>query len=80
MVATKKPNIERIAYTIEEVAEMLGGQSVRSVYNWEHEDGLRVLRIPRRRPLILKTDLEDFLARHSKLVPPEPDERPPPLV
>jgi hypothetical protein len=74
MAATKKPKIARLAYTLEEVAEMLGGQSVRSVYNWEREDGLRVTRIANRRPLVLKDDLDAFLAQHATK---KPDPTPP---
>jgi excisionase family DNA binding protein len=59
--------IAREAYTIDEAAQLLGGVSRRSIYNWIEHFGLNVTKVGSR-PMILREDLEEFRTRHRQSV------------
>lgn len=52
--------VDRDAYTLFEVAERIGGVSIRTVYNYIYSGGLRAARIGGKR-MILRADLDAFL-------------------
>ena len=56
-----RPRVDRDAYTLIEVADRLGGVSLRSVYNYIDKHGLKVVHIGSK-PMVLRDDLAAFLA------------------
>ena len=55
----------RAAFTVDEVSELLGGVSRRTVYNWINRHGLKVTKVGSR-PMILAEDLEAFRVRNRQ--------------
>ncbi len=55
------PYVERDAYPLTEVANRMGGVSIRTVYNYIYAGQLRAVKIGGRR-MVLKEDLAAFLA------------------
>jgi hypothetical protein len=55
--------ISRQTYTLREAAERVGPVSVRTLYNWEKREGLRITRVAGI-PMIFADDLDAFLAKY----------------
>ena len=58
---TPRPRTDRDAYPLIEVADRLGGLSIRTIYNLGYRGELRLVRIGGKR-MVLKSDLDAYLA------------------
>lgn len=54
--------VDRVAYTLQGVADLVGGLSVKTVRRWSDRGELKVSRIAGR-PMVFKEDLDAFLSK-----------------